>query len=166
MVVFVIRDISITQIPEPKKQEKSYYSNLPNKYDPVTWPSYTDLQCYNCTLTFKRIPIFVPVGRSPSGKLERGSNPIFCSVPCLFRSILDKNLDLSLHKRYMDLVADLVKQITGEDIELPIPAGDRSTLKRFGGNKTDYDFQSEIMKFCCHIEKFYANTHDYLQDCK
>jgi hypothetical protein len=117
-------------------------------------------------LTSKRIPIFIPVGRSASGKLERGGGPIFCNICCLFRTILDKNLDPSSHKRSMDLVADLVKQITDEEMDLPVPASDRSTLKRFGGNKSDYEFQSEILKFCPFIHKFYGNEYDYLQDCK
>lgn len=166
MVVFVIRDIFIKEEVIQVEKVEEYYNGLPNKYDPNTWPKYTELQCYNCTLTSKRIPIFIPVSRSSSGVLQRGGGPIFCCVPCMFRTILDRNLDSTSRKKSMDLVADLVKKISGKDMGLPIPAGDRGTLKRYGGNKSDYEFQAEILKFCPYIENFYANSYDFIQDCK
>lgn len=165
MVVFVLRNIPIPEVHQSATLPE-YYDELPNKYDPQTWPQYTGLQCYNCTLITKRKPIFIPTGRSATGQLLRNNGPIYCSTCCMFKSLQDMNLNPSTFKNYLDLAKELIYTMVGENADVIVPSDSRSSLKRFGGSKTDGEYQSEILNFCPFIRKFYANDSDYMNDCR
>jgi len=166
MTTLILRNIPIAPIREVKAPtENDYYGELPDKYDPETWPAYTSLQCYNCTLTSKRIPIFVPTGRS-KGTFVRGNGPIYCNVGCLQRSLLDMKLTDSEIQRSLDLTRDLIFMMFGVRVGVITPVSNRLVLKRYAGTKSDADFQEEIIHFCDFIQKCYKNPQDYLEDCK
>lgn len=166
MVVLTLRNIPIPQDPVlVNTVEETKFDRLPDKYDPNTWPAYTSLQCYNCTLTSKRIPLFIPTGRS-NGKLTRGNGPIYCSTGCMQRSLLDMKLSDSDFKKRSDLSKELIYLMFGVTVEVITPANDRIVLKRFAGTKTDAEFQEEVMHFCDFIQKCYKNYQDFLEDSK
>lgn len=166
MVLFILRNIPNKVHEEIEVPKSEFYDTLPDKYDPNTWPCFTSLQCFNCTLTSKRIPVFAPVSRTEDGRLSRGGGPIYCNIGCLYRSLIDSKASESERKKQLDLTKELVFQMTGVEMGVITPTDSRAALKRFGGSKSDAEYQTDVLYFCSYIAKFYKNNQDYLQDSK
>lgn len=147
------------------------YQKLPNIFhDIASWEKKTNLLCWNCTLQFQSVPVFIPRVIEPvTSKFMASHAPrtdethqkysisvqgVFCSFGCARQYIETHNYSISekteklnklrlLHKLFYNNTK--MKEVTS----YPIPL----EMKQFGGDLTIEDFREQLEKFkkdeCC-----------------
>jgi hypothetical protein len=134
--------ITIKNIPRKKKEWDNciydkIYTEVPEVYtDNNSWPTYCNLDCYNCTCTINSIPIFVPINVS-NANIFRGSNPVVCSPNCATILCAENNL-------LLEYLRELCKRIKGKDIGIINPSSDKSVIKNYGGTITKEQYQEQL----------------------
>jgi hypothetical protein len=114
------------------------YTVLPEIFESKeSWPSFCNLDCYHCTCTINRTPLFVPVCID-GDKIYRGTNPPVCSpgcgvVLCAGNSTL------------IEYLRELCFRLSGKKLSIMFPSSDKSVLKNFGGRFTKEQYQEQLM---------------------
>jgi hypothetical protein len=145
---------------------KKIYDKLPMVFTGLSsWPTYTNLLCWSCTLSFHNRPWFEPQSINPvstgavgnyidSGKLDKSGiiknkyninvKGCFCSQNCVMRHIItySKSMSERLDKKLMLLF--LYEIFTGVKITNIEPAPMFNELVQYGGDKTDVEFRKKI----------------------
>lgn len=125
------------------------YEQLPKVFTSLeNWPLTTNLRCWNCTLNFKRTPIFAPTYICHlSGSLKIGVCGVMCSFPCLARWLVNNHKQITndlwealKHAEYLYQVFNGATLTT--QIEL---APSFTELKQFGGNISNENFSNIII---------------------
>lgn len=138
------------------------YEKLPSIFTSIeTWQKKSNLTCWNCTLPFTTIPVFIPKviePISPKNKMERESifgkkfsisvEGVFCSFGCTRQYIETHNYSISerietinklrlLHKLFYN--NKKMKELS----YYPTPLN----MRCFGGDLTILEFKEEINKY-------------------
>jgi hypothetical protein len=138
------------------------YEKLPNIFSNIeTWQKKSNLSCWNCTLQFTSIPVFIPKVIEPitiKNKIERENSDeqkfsisvegVFCSFGCTRQFIETRNYSISdrtetlnklrlLHKLFYN--NNKMRELT----YYPTPL----IMKRFGGELTEIEFKEELNKY-------------------
>lgn len=146
------------------KKEENYLS-IPGIYSESTWPKKTNTLCYNCCNAFNRIPLFVPVSMLADGTINRGNNPVVCSVSCGMNWIASNSRDEQEKRKYISLLRKLYEKITGLNIIDLYYSPDRSNMSKFGGQWSQKQYEREIMATNMpHIRKQYSLIEDFEED--
>lgn len=116
-----VYDITVTKLPE-------LYAGL--QY----WPKTCKIRCWNCTMYFSSIPLFIPF------KSKNIVHGVFCSIPCGTRYCNDKFKDNS----FRELFYELVCEIYGSHIKLLQSGPHYTDLIDFGGQLSETELKREI----------------------
>jgi len=169
MSFFIIEDIPV--LDNFKKIESMIpieqpYIPVPNSYNEQKWPRYTNMPCYFCNCTSKRRPFFCPQKRDiMNGKLIRGNSPIYCHPMCAVAHLQNMKLDQSSYNKYIGFIKELLYVMTNIEINIILPAEDKIVLKKFGGSKTDHEYQRELIELSKeYVAKLYTDLEDYYLD--
>lgn len=136
------------------------YERLPNIFTDIeTWKKNTNLCCWNCTLQFTSIPVFIPKVIEPvtiKSKINREKSNekkysisvygVFCTFGCAKQYIETRNYSYSDRVEAINKIRLLHKLFYNvkmkEDIKYPLP----TRLKQYGGDLTVSEFRENIDK--------------------
>lgn len=123
------------------------FNKIPKKfYSAEKWITCTNLKCWNCSLNFDNVPIFIPVNIEPQAKEEPTDLGIvmdvhgnFCSFACASAWIqtMYKNTD---QWQYMEYLLKLYTIITGKNINKIFPSECKTNMICYGGNLATEDY--------------------------
>jgi len=125
------------------------YEQLPKVFTTIeNWPLKTNLRCWNCTLSFKRTPIFAPSYICYlSGSLKMGVHGVMCSFPCLARWLVNNHQQITndlwealKNAHYLYQIMYGATLITSIELAPPF-----TELKPFGGSINCEDFPNIIV---------------------
>lgn len=137
------------------------YEKLPNIFTNIeSWQKKTNLHCWNCTLQFTSIPVFIPKVIEPvaiKSKIEREKtnsqkfsisvHGIFCSFGCAQQHIEIYIHSVSEKIETLNKLRLLYKLFYNEKMkELPYYPS-RFSMKQYGGNLTANEFKEELSKY-------------------
>lgn len=121
------------------------FTSVPEKFTTVEeWPSFCNLNCYNCTNPIQGLPLFIPadVSNDESVPIERLNKTLYCSPSCVAAII--SSMSTNDREYLMRLLRLLIYRITGIFMQMIEPADDRSVMNVYGGNKTRNEYQDKI----------------------
>jgi hypothetical protein len=145
---------------------KKIYDKLPIIFTGLgSWPTHTNLLCWNCTLPVLARPWFEPQSINPvskgnvgdyidSSKLDKSGiikndykinvKGCFCTHNCVMRYIMNysKSMSERIDKKFMLLF--LYEIMTGIKISNIDPAPHHTELLQYGGDKTEAEFRKKI----------------------
>ena len=129
-----ITDVSVT------------YRSLPAKYTPDGWVKNTNLHCWNCSLQFANIPVFIPdsITEGKNGN-EYERYGCFCSFNCA-QKFINETMEHQQKDDKTRMLRTLYKDFTGKIVEIIIPSPSRTIMDRFcgeGGISPD-DYKKKI----------------------
>jgi hypothetical protein len=137
------------------------YEQLPNIFTDIeSWKKKTNLHCWNCTLQFTSIPVFIPKVIEPvtiKNKIEREKTTgqkfsisvygVFCSFGCA-----QQHIEVYLHSvsekiETLNKLRLLYKLFYNEKMrELPYYPS-RFSMKQYGGDLSTNEFKEELTRF-------------------
>lgn len=119
------------------------YDKIPNKFVSLeSWPTVTNLKCWNCGNTFTSRPIFIPLVIESNGHMDPHGN--FCSWGC---GGLYINLHYDTDDRWEKhaMLRALYKVFTKKTIHEIIPALCKTSMIQYGGKKTIKEYRDHLL---------------------
>jgi hypothetical protein len=123
------------------------YEKLPSIFEDInTWQKQTNLLCWNCSLSFTSIPVFIPQAIEPCShqqmdrKYSIGVHGVFCSFICAkhyvktrYHTLVDRTETLNK----LDLLYKLFYNSKMNDVtDYPLPF----QMKQYGGDLSVEEF--------------------------
>jgi hypothetical protein len=159
------------KMPEKPIEPPRLYTALPTQFvSPEQWPKHSDLACWNCALTFKTYPKFIPT--EPSNYSTWGSRPIykyvplgnFCSWECAARYI---NVEVSpeMRKDYYEMLCDVRTMFTpstandtksSSQISIIAQAPSKTIMTRYRGDLTGIS-EEQYVKQLANLQAIYRS---------
>lgn len=145
----LLRNFTIEETKENIEYDDKY-SKLPSIFENENdWPEKTNLLCWNCSLNFDSMPIFIPkviepiIFKNKTGKYSMGVFGVFCSFGCAKQFIETRNLSISdridsLAK--LNLFYKLLYKKNMEDSFHPHVY----EMRQYGGDMTIEQFRSRV----------------------
>jgi hypothetical protein len=130
------------------------YDKLPSLFETIDkWPKKSNLLCWNCTLKFDSIPVFIPNVIEPyttKNKIERereidqkimiSVKGVFCSFACAVNYIENKNYTIVQRVETYNKLKFLHKLFFNTNIPETISYPTALSMKRYGGDLTTEEF--------------------------
>jgi ribosomal protein L34E len=149
-----LKNVFADNTPTQKEPEIEQKNNLPGVFtDLNAWEKTTIIPCFNCHRTFNTIPWIAPT------VLERVNNKntfkgygCFCSEHCAQSHIETKNYAERASGTSMLLV--MCRQILGQPRKFITPSEPFTSLKKYGGDKTEEEYDAYITALRISDQKF------------
>lgn len=154
-------------------QTNQTYNKIPQSFTDInTWPTHTNLLCFECSCPFTWPAVFIPEAINPCGVHRGVYKPIkpignFCSFICANMHI-DKIYSKQDRWEKRELLKLLHTIMSGGKVILDIDKGVKYTeMEQYGGTMTVADFQSKnkSISMQCGIiyppEMFTPTVEDY-----
>lgn len=131
-----------------QKYKKINYDKIPTTFDSLkTWKRSTNLKCWNCDLTFKNIPIFIPkhIYNTRNGKrMDILGN--FCSFGCA-KGFIDSNKKITKDETWdqnerLKILYNIFYKKHINDIK---PSPDKYNLIYYGGKLEVREYKEQIL---------------------
>lgn len=124
------------------------YTKLPSRFTGVdTWVKTTDILCWNCTLNFNNMPLFIPRTIEPNN-VNNGyiihTEGCFCSFNCVLSYIItySSNTNDKLNKQAM--LEFLYELIHNQKPKYIRPAPSKYLMKQYGGMMDQNEYKQLI----------------------
>lgn len=128
------------------------YEKLPSVFTNIdSWVKRSNLLCWNCNLSFKTTPIFIPGVIEPSTTKNKTSEKnltisvhgVFCYFGCALQYIETRNYTLSSRAESLNKLKLLHKLFYNKKIKELSYYPNPMQLKQFGGDLSTEEFESE-----------------------
>jgi hypothetical protein len=124
------------------------YEKLPNIFESIeTWQKKTKLKCWNCTLSFTSIPVFIPKVIEPNfGKGKNKKNysisvhGVFCTFACAKQHVENRNYSLSERVETLNKLKLLYKLFYGDKMKDTPSTTTPFQMKQYGGDLTEDEY--------------------------
>lgn len=143
------------------------YDILPQEFTSLsTWPQKINLCCWNCTLAFDTVPIFIPelIRQLPFTMRVKGN---FCSFGCAITYIFEIYSDkIYVRDNYITNLNILYFIFTGNHPIKILRSPSRINLKKFGGHLSEDQYREEVsvlmesIKHVCKTESPYVRMFE------
>lgn len=122
------------------------YDSFRHKFTGINNWDFTNICCYNCSLSFKEKPVFIPKKINSETNIEVLGN--FCSFSCAIRYINTYySNDDSVRCNYINSLKYLYSRFhDGKRISYIPEALPKEVMKKYGGDLTEKEYREEIKK--------------------
>jgi hypothetical protein len=133
------------------------YDKLPNIFESIeTWPKKTNLLCWNCTLPFNSVPVFIPKVLEPLSIRNRANmnmsdfqnlsisvKGVFCGFGCCVDFVNNTNYSSVYKTETINKIKLLHKIFYGRNMKDVSYYPHPSLMSMYGGNMTVEDYKVE-----------------------
>jgi hypothetical protein len=138
---------------QPSKPAEKY-CKLPSVFTDIeAWPDLTNILCWNCSLSFDHVPIFIPkviepIMRHKDGKkLSITPEGTFCGFGCAHRFIQTQNFSIIDRIEKLNKLKFFYKLLYGEAMPTYHSFPSPHSMVQYGGDVSIDDFKKNIAAF-------------------
>ena len=132
------------------------YTKLSHIFESIeTWNKKSNLLCWNCTLSFDSIPVFIPDVIEPATVKNKAYNTkysisvygVFCSFGCAHKYVETHNYSLSERIEAFNKLKMLHKLFYNKNMRDISHYPSHLQMKQYGGDLTVEEFRAQIEEY-------------------
>jgi hypothetical protein len=135
-----------SKVEEIKVEQDEIIESMPKVFTTFKeWPKKISIPCFNCHRVFKNAPWLMPLYIDRSNNIVKiHGNGCYCSENCVQSDINKLQYNEIINKSNMLLF--LCEHIFKKERNYITPAETFTTLKKYGGKKSEKDFELMLIK--------------------